>query len=45
MVLERKMLSLRPSCKGASGDKSYPLNSNPSALIAGRRFTSRWTAS
>ena len=45
MGLERKMLSQRPSCKGASGDKSYPLKPNPRARIAGRRFTSPWTAS
>ncbi len=35
MGLEQKMLSLRPSCKGASGEKSFPLNSNRSAPIVG----------
>ena len=44
MALEQKMLSLRPSCKGASGEKSFPLNSRASAPIAGRYFTSPWTA-
>ncbi len=44
MGLEQKMLSLRPSCKGASGEKSFPLNSNRSAPIVGRHFTSPWTA-
>jgi len=44
MAPEQKMLSQRPSCKGASEDKSFPLKSNPRAPIAGRRFTSLWTA-
>ncbi len=44
MALEQKMLSLRPSCKGASEEKSFPLNSNPSAPIAEGYFTSPWTA-
>ena len=45
MALEQMMLSLRPSCKGASEEKSFPLKSNPSAPIAGRYFTYPWTAS
>jgi hypothetical protein len=44
MALEQRMLSLRPSSKGALGAKSFPLRSNPRAPIAGRHFTSPWTA-
>jgi len=44
MALEQKMLSLRPSSKGASGEKGFQLKSNPRAPIAGKHFTSPWTA-
>ena len=43
MALEQKMLSLRPSWKGALGEKSFPLKSNRRVPIAGRNFTSPWT--